>query len=116
RYNRVGDVLLQRVQEILADMWRQPSHNLVHDATERIYVGSRIQRPAHALFGTEVKTGAEDFPSQRQLLSAPASFRGDFGHTEIEDLDHVFTLEYRNNHDVAGLEISVDNAVFVCMG
>ena len=84
-----------------------PDRHFVEDDAQGPEVGPGVDFVAAGLFGRHVG----DRPHGRSGLGQPG-FAGQLGQSEIEDLGQAV----RGDHDIARLDVAVDDAVFVGLG
>ena len=86
---------------------KRPGGHLVEDDAERPDVGAGVDVLARGLFGGHVGDRADGHPRDRH-----PGLAGQLGQAEVEDLG----LSIGRDHDVARLDVAVDDAVLVGLG
>ena len=105
----------QRPRRSIAGKRQAPVEQLVEHDAQRVEIAATVECKASSLLGAHVLRGAA-----HQTGKAHEPGRGgdvaadDLGQPEVDDLDHVEAGPQRLEHDVVGLEVSVDDAE--CMG
>ncbi|HEU4369019.1 MAG TPA: hypothetical protein VFV05_12430 [Methylomirabilota bacterium] len=100
----LGPELLEELHGIVAGERRPQAEQLVGDRADREDVGPMVGPTAH-LLGSNVAQRPHDETRARET----ALGRGDLGDAKVEDLH----LPVAQQHDVAGLDVTVDDASLV---
>lgn len=83
----------------------------IHDHTDGVNVGAPIKRLPGAVLRAHVRRAAAAFTVLRQLLHFLFHLR----QTEVDELNQLPALSFSHQHHVAGLQVSMKNALFVGM-
>ena len=102
------DLEHQAERRLVGERHLADQHLEQHDA-ERKNVRTLIDRFAEADFGREIAWGADEFAGRGQLLREILIRQRD---TEVRDLDRAAT----GDHQVARLDVAMDNAAVVSAG
>src|SRR5262249_44407490 len=104
---------LDQVEQIIADdRWSTGEHAEEHTA-ERIDVRASVQRSRLALLRAHVSRRSQYLPLQRQAFHRFVIRVKAFGYAEIHNFDEIVEAVQIAQHDVAGLEVAMDEPVFV---
>lgn len=110
---RCGDVLFQKQREVACE-WAATGQKLEEDDAEGIQIGSCIDRAAEDLLGGHVLGRSEHGTALGEVRTAIGDLLGiDSGHAEVEEFDEIWIAVPLHQHDVFGLQITVDDSFFV---
>src|SRR5215813_5605416 len=107
------NLLLYGIEHVVSNERRLTGERLVHDATEGIDIGARIQPATHSLLRAHVIARAEALSGFSKPLNFLPALRQDFGHPEIHYSDNLSPAFNLLDHQIARLQVSVDDVVRV---
>ena len=109
----LGQVRDQHLAEAVAGEGHAAGEQLVHHDAERVHVAAVIDVAlALALLGAHVRRRADDEAGAR-LVRRGAAIAGQLGDAEVENLGEVLVVAARDEKNILGLEIAVDDALGV---